>query len=314
MPHLKFILVNRFIKYSCLLVSLLLLITSCVFGGSTENNDSPKANLSEKLVIKENGLTVKNIEVNDGNKKITSSKIVYGTKLVFEFNEATGFTEDNETVYPGLEIIVFNKNKDTIVYNSDLYSEAKDGIHVSELEMYASATLADPIIAGNDYSIQLHLWDKKGTGTLDTSFDFSLASNEKIKIEQNDFDYGEVYLLSDKRGVITDNQIVLNENVHIVFDDLDGFKIVGGKVSIGASIEVRNSFGIKIMEKEDVFKGQSILPVESLKEGIAPYIFFNEKDNEDPMKFKCRVKVWDKRSDKSITISAKLVLVDELEW
>jgi hypothetical protein len=296
-----------------LLCSTFLVFTSCEFSFSTGSSKKAE-NLSKKLSLKENGLKANNIVLNDGRKEITSSTLAYGTELNFDFGEVSGFTEVDEFVYPGLGMIILNVDKDTLIQNKDLYEGKFDSIKAQDLDLTAYVTLGDPISSGGNYTIKLHVWDKKGTGTLDASLDIKLVPNEHIKVESEGLEYSEIFLYSDKREVITDNQVVLNENIYFVFDDLEGFKGSDGKVNLGASIEARNSFGMELLKKDDVFAGQSIIPVESLKEGVAPYILFNEKEDKEPLKIKCKVRVWDKRSDKSITIYTNLVLVDELDW
>ena len=78
-------------------------------------------------------------------------------------------------------------------------------------------------------------------------------------------------------------------------------------------MEVRNSFGIKLLEEDDLFKDVKEADVADLKEGLSPYIFFDEKD-EGSVKLKCRIKVWDKKSNRSMTVYTNLILIDEIEW
>jgi len=294
-------------------LSIFFLLSSCQFSSSKDLDTKPN-DIAEKLTTKENGLECSGIIIYDRDGRIESSQIIYGKQISFQFDDMKGFVEKDSLVFPGLQILVLNKRKDTVMFDEDLYAKATEGIHMNDLVLSTELILARPIQSGSDYDIQTHIWDKKGTGSFDASFKISLLPNESIDIKNNGFSYKEIYLYSDKRGVITDGKVVLDENIHFVIEGLEGYQINNGKASIGGSMEVRNSFGIKLFDEKDLYAKAGELEVETLKDGLSPYVFFNRKDDEGPMKIKCKVEFWDKRSDRSISIKKSLVLVDELDW
>ena len=224
-----------------------------------------------------------------------------------------GFIEKNKLISPGLQLLVLNKKKDTILFNEDLFANRLDSYNSSDFKLSPNITLADPIHSRQTYEVLTHVWDKNGNGSIDTKFKINVVPSEKIKIEKTDLIYNEIYLYSDKReNAIIDNRVILNENIHFVFDGLEGLVGKNGKVSLGLSMDVRNSKGKKLFTRKDFFEKNQEVSVSDLKERIFATILFDEKEKKGDIKLQCKVKVWDKNSDKSIQINTTLYLVDKL--
>ena len=175
------------LKTSVLLISLLVL-ASCEFSFSTGSGGASKENdIAKKTTIKKNELDFKELSISGGSNKEKTTEFIYGEKIEFEFSDLKGLTEENNLVYPGLQVLVLGNDKDTIVYNEDLYEGKTEGIKNSNVKLSAWMTLGDPIHSKSQYEILLHIWDKKGEGTIDTSLKVDVIPNNKIDVKNSDF-------------------------------------------------------------------------------------------------------------------------------
>lgn len=236
----------------------------------------------------------------------------YGEILKMNFDELEGFKQKEGLIYPGLKLLVLNKNKDTMLFNNDLYKDEIDGFDATSFELTPQITLANPIKSKSKYKVYTHLWDKIGDGNFKTETKISVVPNNEIKIKNTSLKYKEVYLYSDKRDkVILNKKTFLNENIYFIIEGLEGFTLKDGNAAPGASITVTDSSGNKIFENPDLFKDSEKYSLSDIKERFSPYITFNEKENGN-IKIRCRIKVWDKNNkNKSLILSTNLLLVDD---
>lgn len=297
-------------------LAFLLIFVSCELNFSYNNPEDKSApnDINEKLSTKENGLQCEEITISNGSKVLKSSSIIYGEELIFDFSDIKGFTKENERIFPGLQILVLEKNKDTVLHYKDLYINEVEGVEISPVDLSTSVIMAKPVQSKNEYTILTKIWDKKGSGTFEATLKINLIPNKKIKVKNDDFKFNEVYLYSDKREkTITDNKVILNENIHFVFEGLDGFKRNKGKVSVGASIEVKDTQGARLIKEDDLFKDTPEVEISELKKGFYPYVFFTKKESKGPIKLFCKIKIWDKKTNRSMKVSTTLILVDKIK-
>ncbi|TRX59992.1 hypothetical protein FNH22_08025 [Fulvivirga sp. M361] len=277
-------------------ISLIVLLISTVI--SCEFNKSVNKDLITGLVTKGDELSCESVYLSDGLDKINRSSFVYGEKIYLNFNDIDGFTKDGDNAFPGLQLLVLGMNRDTVMYNNDLYKNNRDGFDISPLLLQSNITVAKPIHSGNEYTLFVSIWDKKGKGTYKAEMDFDVISNNQIKVENNSISYAEIYLFSQERNaVITGNEAKFDENIFMIFEGLEGFSIEDGKAAIGLSIKGKDSEGKVILNEDDLIGDLSIVASE-LKNRLAPNFIFSGSDIKNPVT--CEVTIWDKRSDNRI--------------
>ncbi|MFK8060762.1 MAG: hypothetical protein AB8B78_11815 [Polaribacter sp.] len=236
----------------------------------------------------------------------------YGEILKMGFDKIKGFKEKEGLIYPGLELLVLDKNKDTVLFNDDLYKDEIDGFESSSFKLTPQITIANPMKSNSKYKVYTRLWDKIGEGDLKTETKISVVPFKDIKIKNNNFKYKEIYIYSDKREkVILNKKVFLNENIYFIIEGLEGFTIKDGKLALGASVSVIDSSGRVIFENSDLFKDSEDYSLAQIKERFSAYVIFNEKEKGD-VKIRFRVKVWDKNNlNNSLLSSTNLLLVDD---
>lgn len=279
------------------------LITSC---------DKPiKKEGIENLKIKNSILNCDEIFFIDKKSKI-KNQFYYGEKLKIKFKNFKGFKEKDGLIYPGLQLVVIDKNKDTLLFNEDLYKDEIDGFDPNSLDLSPQITLANPIKSNAKYKVHVNFWDKIGDGNFDVETKITLVPNKEIKIKNNSYTYNEIYLYSEQRNeVILDKKVLLDENIYFIIEGLKGFTIKGDEISLGASVIVTDSNGGTIFENKDILKDNKYT-ISEIEQRFSSYIIFHEK-RKGPVKIRYKFKVWDKNNEENtLLLSANLLLVDEI--
>jgi len=263
-------------------------------------NKSIKKDFLTGISSKGNIISCNDIYLTIDNKKVNINTFYYGEVFIINYENIEGFVKENGNDFPGMSITVLNSNNDTILYEQDLYKEySKEGINYNPLLIQAMLTAAYPMHTGNKYTMLIHIWDKKGKGTYDSMFEFTLKENEKIKTKViNNAKYDEIYLYSyNTEKVITDNKIPFNNTVYIVYEGLSGFKDIDKKISFGLSLVATNSNGKTILNYPDLYENKDAT-TEEFNKLIAPYFEFTGDKANNPIT--CTATLWDKNSDSKI--------------
>ena len=283
-------------KTKLLFLSIIAIITT-----SCNYSKSIKKNFITGVTSKGNTITCNDIYLTIDNKKINRNNFNYGEVFIINFEGVMGFIKENGNDFPGMSITVLNTNKDTILFEPDLYEQySVKGINYKPLLIQAMLTTASPMHSGNKYTMYVHIWDKKGSGTYDSKFEFTLNTNENIVTKKTDnVKYDEIYLFSNNtKNVITDNKVNFNEPAYIIFEGLSGFKSNDGKISLGLSLIATDSDGKTILNYPDLYNNKEIT-IEEFNSQIAPYIEFTKGKANNPVT--CIATIWDKNSDNKIT-------------
>lgn len=289
-------------KISFLLLSVIL-FTDCKFSRTAEKD------LATGISTTGKNLTCDDVYIMVNNKKVKNNEFIYGENIVVLFNDIQGFVAEDRHVFPFMEIIICKKDGDTIMRADDLYKGYTDGMSFDPLRLSADLTVANPIRSGGSYKMIINISDKKGDGTFRSSFDFTIARNERIKIRTSGVGFDEVYLFSQgKNRIITDNMIDYDDNIYIIIEGLRGFKEENGYVFPGLELIAVDSRNNIILKNDDLF-------IEYENNGIASSDFisrvsahFNITGSYFNNPLHCELKVWDKRSNNKIEVITDLNL------
>ncbi len=250
------------------------------------------------------GLSCENVYLTDGDSKINKKSFTYGEKFYLNFENIEGFIKKEGYVFPGMKISVVSQSGDTVLKNDDLYADYPNGMNISPLLLHTNLTVANPIHSNNKYSLHVMIWDKMGEGTFIANMEFNVVPNNHIKIERNAITYDEIYLFSEKdKTSITENTVKFNENIYLLFEGLEGFKVEDGKVFLGLSITAKDSDDKLILNEEDLI-GESTMNYSEVKTRIASNFIFTGTHINNPVT--CEVAIWDKKSDSKIKATVKL--------
>ncbi|MBT8185435.1 MAG: hypothetical protein KJN76_11395 [Eudoraea sp.] len=278
------------------------LLLSCLL--CCQNNISVKKDAVTGLISQGVGLSCEDVQLSDGTNNIHRNTFTYGEEFHLDFNDITGFEKVDNTVFPGMELLITGQKGDTIMHNPDLYSNNSDGFDISLLLLKAKITVANPIHSNNIYTLNVNIWDKKGDGTFESAMDLKVTPNKLIDIQNNSIAYDEIYLFSQERNkVLTTNEATFDENIYMVFEGLDGFKTEDGKAYLGLSLKATDAEGHPLLDEADL-AGASAMEDTEIKKRISPNFIFTGSDIKNPVS--CEITIWDKNSEHSIAVLTKL--------
>ena len=290
--------INIFNSNTLVIVSILVSVYSCNFAQSI-NKD-----LATGLVSRGNGIACDQVYLSVGDEEIKRNSFKYGEDLNIVFDGIEGFQRVGESVFPGMQLVVMDHHRDTVLYHQDLYADYPEGIEFSPLRLTSNVTLADPIHSSGEYTLFLNIWDKKGDGTFKVNLDFTVVSNEKIKISSSQISYDEIYLFSQQKGVsITDNHVGFDETIYMLFEGLEGFMVESGNVFIGLSIRIQDADGNMILNEEDLM-GDAGVSYADIHTQLAPNFILTGSQISNPVH--CEISIWDKKGTASIETSVHL--------
>lgn len=287
------------------ITSLLLVITltGCQFSKSI------KKDLISGLLTTGDGISCDDVYLTVDNEKTNRTTFIYGEQFLVNFNNIEGFIKENDYVFPGMKLVVLSKTGDTILQTNDLYIDYSNGIKITPLKLTSDVTVASPINSKGEYTLNVSIWDKKGTGTFSAKLDFKVISNEQILTESVNVNCDEIYLYSEERSkVLPDNKIRFNENTYFIFEGLTGFKEENGIVFPGLSLTGTDKEGAVILDYADLFAdySESGFPVSDFNSRVAPSFILKGSEFKNPLH--CELIIWDKKSDARIKIIADLVI------
>lgn len=281
-----------------LIIMLVLFIYSCDFRKSV-NKD-----LITGLTSVGNGLSCDNVYLSVGEEKINRKTFTYGEKIVWNFDGVEGFKKAGNLSFPGMQMIVTNSKKDTVMNYSDLYSDKESGVDLSPLLLTSYLTMANPIHSNNSYTIHYKIWDKKGEGTFKATMDFDVVPDKGIEITKNILSYDELYLFSEERKmVINGDKAQLNEKIYFIIEGLEGFTEQDGKVYIGMNMKATDVNNTILYNETDMFGNEASDPKDT-KSQILTYFIFKDPEIKNPVT--CELEIWDKKGDGKLKATVKL--------
>jgi hypothetical protein len=281
----------------------LILVSSCNY------NKSVKKDLISGLKTTGDGLSYDDVYLTVNNERTSGNSFSYGDMVYLVFSDVKGFTKENNNVFPLMEIVVTSLSGDTLLHAGDLYSEYTEGMNYSPLELTADVTVASPVRSGGEYLLNVSIRDRKGTGSLNSKFRFSVEGNDNIKTEPVNVTYNEVYLFSETKGkVINNGKINFDDNINIMVEGLKGFKVENGLVFPGLGLKGTDSEGNVILDYPDLFieYGTTGVDVSDFSTRVSSHFKITGDKFKNPLH--CEILVWDKKSDAKLKITTDVTL------
>lgn len=281
----------------------ILIFYSCDFKKSTHKD------FITGLSTAGDGLSCEDVSILSDDNVVRRSTFTFGEVITFKFKDIEGFNEENGTVFPGMSILIRDSENNVVLQNEDVYANNSEGINYSPLVLHAEATLARPIHSGKQYNLLIKIWDKKGDGKLSAEMSFDVKPNDKISVSKNNCNYDEVYLFSENNDrVITDNSIRFGENVFLIFEGVKEFVEETEKIYPGLSLIIRDYKGEVILSNQDLFGEyeQTGIEASDFRDRVSANFWFNGSEANNPLSLEA--KLWDKKSDKFISVRTSLNL------
>jgi hypothetical protein len=282
----------------------LLLLSACNFSKSVQ------VDLISGLTTKGDVIKCESVSISVNGQTVNRTTFMYGEIFSLDFSGVEGLKSENGHVFPGMALVVRNSSGDTVLADSDLYSEYGSGINLSPLELSAKITAAKPVHSGGDYKLFIRIWDKKDKGTFIANLGFKLVTNEKISVKtENGVTCDEVYLFSKNSGnVINNNVSKVNDETFLLFEGIKGFKETDGKVYPGLAMKASADDGESLFNYEDMFLDYTASGIDmaDFNRQVMTRFSFNTADIKAPIHVS--VSIWDKKGGARISAVTDLTL------
>jgi len=271
---------------------------------SCDFSKSVNKNLISGLLTKGDGLSCEEVYLSMDDETILRKTFEYGEEFMLIFNNVEGFELIEDHAFPGMTLSVVSQDGDTVLFEPDLYSDLTKGTDYSPLLLNSMLLVADPMHSNEEYTLFVDIWDKKGDGVFTAKLDFKVEPNILISIESNEISFQEVYLYSQERGlIVTDQTASFDENIHMMFEGLEGFVREGDMVSIGMSLSIEDSEGNPIVNEDDLM-GASDFHYSEIHDRVSANFFLTGSEINNPIY--CEVVIWDKRGEGRIKASTQI--------
>ncbi|RIV35985.1 hypothetical protein D2V08_03300 [Flagellimonas lutimaris] len=258
----------------CIAVSMCL-FPSCQFNGSIEKD------LLTGIVSKGRGISCEEVYVSNGQLRKQDKDFTYGEVLNLNFAGVEGLERSEGRMYPGMELLIVDGNRDTVLYHPDLYDDRVDGFSQSTTTLQARIVLADPIQSDIEYRGTARIWDKKGDGSFEVALPIKVGRDGHIRTQVSELTFGEIYLFSrTSRTVLINGQVPSQEDFYFIIEGLEGF------VDENNSSRVQLNLVAKDAEDNILASSSQMLTIaaDELHEQLAPFFNLPASGFENPVR------------------------------
>lgn len=289
-------------KKTSLILTILIatLFIACNFSSSL-NKD-----FMTGLTTRGSGLSVEQVTISIEEDKVTDNTFLYGQEIFTNFEEMNGFTIENDTYYPEMEVVVMSKAGDTVLWNKNLLGGK--GLDAKLKTLKGNVILATPIQSGMEYIVKYTITDTRGEGVFYSELELKLEKNPLIKQIKKGLSAKENYIFDqDKKTVITHGEISFDNNILFDFQSLSGYKSMNGNVDLGISAKVTDTKGVVILNLPDLLENRTLTESE-IQKGLGSTLKIKKGVLANPILW--QVKIWDKNSDAELQSEVFLNVMD----
>lgn len=259
-------------RHSFIIFIAVLFCMSCSFSKGV------KKDLKTGLSYSYNGLKLGKFEVLDSYQiPLSSNKLPEGSVLYFIINDIGNYTITDGKVNIGCSLKVVDVDGNILFNVDDLYKDKENMDAVEARNLIVSVRLSNPITAGKEYNVQMHLYDKKNEkNTINAEIKIDLIpSLVKIDHTEKGLSFDDIWF-AEKKGELPENKIKLGSTGAIFLKGLKGFTEESGKVSPGCRLLVTDKHGNSMLKYDDLFKDQNNLSPDVILDGFYSSIKFDQ--------------------------------------
>lgn len=128
------------------------------------------------ISVSNDGLTFEEYYLSVDGERLDNNKVQVGDKVYLNFAGVDGFAEVDGAVFPGVSMLVTDRDGNQVIQESDLFAEynAKGVDPADAKDLSVSLMIGEPMIAGETYNWKVKFWDKKETGEIRADLDIEV--------------------------------------------------------------------------------------------------------------------------------------------
>lgn len=246
----------------------------------------------------------------DGSER--GNKFMYGENIQMNFIDLEGLQLDYDRYTVRPSFLCTELNGDTVLYypyeNEDQYT---DYVWDEEVEIYNAISLIFPLESNRKYYFYSYFRDEESGNEIGGKVLIEIKENRAIKMENRGIKFSEMHLWDiDEEVYVTDNYIYSNESYLFGGRNIRGFEVFDGYIDIGMSITMSDDDGEEFYYSGDLYEDDGkILYADVQDELNAEFTVYDTYEWVT-----IEVRIWDKNTTNSLTISAKLNMADYDDW
>jgi hypothetical protein len=262
--------------------------------------------------LKSKGITTTSDYVMIDNIKTSETEFAKGSEVQYFLEGVSGFLIKDDMALFGASMTIVNRGDGkAILQYDDLFAESNEGYSKEDAsKLNFTLVVGKPMIVGGQYTWQLRVWDKRGTGELLAEMPFTVTEGQDlvgINTTTSGLKPAKVFILSN--GSLQSADVKLGQKLTMFFTGVEGYALQpDSTVSVGASMVVIDKAGNHALEYSDVFQRNPPIAAEDAK-SISLYLVVGE-----PMKagetYLWKMVLWDKNTPKSVEASISINVIE----
>ncbi|MEK6959261.1 MAG: hypothetical protein AABW59_04410 [archaeon] len=223
-----------------ILIIVVILVLVCFFGAvaffvifnplNLTLGENTSTNLGTGQTTASTDLDFEESYIKIGGERTSTTQIEYGKKIEIVIDGVSGFTEVDGNIFPAMAIDTLDSNGQSLLSAENiLESYADTGLDSANDMFFATLTVGDPLVAGEDYKIKITITDLKNPG------DAKIVSELDISVT------APVVALPglDENAVESDTNGLFSPAKAIVSSDLEGIGVTSA-VSLESEMAVKD--------------------------------------------------------------------------
>lgn len=239
------------------------------------------------------------------------NRITYGERLYFNFNDIRGFELKDGDLTAEMMFLFLSLDGDTLDYSEYgkidplAFYYAED----ESIDLNLNSNMIDPFFSGKSYLYKAGFRDPNSGNSLEIETEVKIVRNTHIYSDKKGLKCGDPYVYNEAENeFVTDNNISRNVDYYFGFHGLRGFQEIDGEVELGLSVVIYDEYDNETSNSGDLYADDGWMnSAEVFDELSASFTVYEHYDDEIVSVY---VKVWDKNSERSLTIHSDFWLYD----
>jgi hypothetical protein len=237
--------------------------------------------------------------------------ITYGDRLYFNFNDIQGFELIDGELTAEMMFLFLSLNGDTLDFTDYGDTEPLAYFYTEDesIDLNLNSNMIDPFFSSKSYIFKAGFKDSNSGHSLEIETSIKMLRNTSIYSDKNGLKCGDPFIYNaDQNQFITDNYVYHETNYSLGFHGLRGFTEIDGQVEIGMSVIIYDEYENESSNTGDLYKDDGWLMAADVFDEISgDFIIYEHYDDEAVSVY---LKIWDKNSDRSLTVHSDFWLYD----
>ncbi|MEO9532516.1 MAG: hypothetical protein ABJG68_07705 [Crocinitomicaceae bacterium] len=239
------------------------------------------------------------------------NRVTYGDRVYFNFNDIKGFELEDGELTADMMFLFLSLDGDTLEFTDygdiaplELYYTEDEAINLN-----LNSNMIDPFFSGKSYIYKAGFKDRNSGNALEVQTTVKMVRNSYITSDKNGIKCGDPFIYEEQENAfVTDNYIYKETDYYYGFHGLRGLKEIDGKVELGLSVIIYDEYENESSNSGDIYEEDGWLDAaDVLDELSVSFIIYDSYDDELVSVY---VKVWDKNSDRSLTVYSDFWIYD----